>query len=42
MSVSVYGRTDVDHKRTDKVADPELNNGAALVHARGGRGSWGK
>ena len=39
MSVSVYERTDVDHRRTDTVADLELNTGAELVHERGGRGS---
>ena len=40
--MSVYERTDVDHKGTDKVTDLERGIGAALVHARGGRSSGGE
>jgi hypothetical protein len=40
--MSVYERTDVDDKGTDKVTDLERSVGGALVHARDGRSSGGE
>jgi hypothetical protein len=37
--MSIYERTDVDHKGTDKVTDLEHGIGEALVHKRGSRSS---
>jgi len=42
MSVSVYERTDVDDKGTDKATDLERSIGEVLVHARDGRSSGGE
>jgi len=42
MSVSVYERTDIDDKGTDKATDLERSIGEVLVHARDGRSSGGE
>ena len=40
--MSVYERTDVEHKGTDEVTDLERSVGGALVDTRGGGGSCGE